>query len=73
MGFGEKLAKFALQKAQQLGKEMNAAQEKAQKMSDVDLINRLDGFFSTDVERGAYRAELKKRGWYQRDGEWFQR
>lgn len=80
MGFGEfvkkwgtKAGKYALEKAKETGARMQAAQEKAQGMSDEELISRSGSVWATDVERAVYGQELKNRGWYLKNGEWLQR
>ncbi len=80
MGFGDfvkkwgtKAGKYALEKAKETGEKMQAAQAKAQCMSDDDLISRSQSVWATDVERAVYGQELRNRGWYLKNGEWLQR
>ena len=80
MGFGDfakkwgtKAGRYALEKAKEIGERIQAAQEKAQGMSDEELISRSGSVWATDVERAAYSQELKNRGWYLKDGKWLQR
>ncbi|MBE6097959.1 MAG: hypothetical protein E7198_09215 [Schwartzia succinivorans] len=68
--WGTKAGKFALKKAKEAGERIQVAQEKAQDMSDEDLIRNFK--WAANLERVAYGQELKNRGWYLKNGKWMQ-